>query len=100
MRCLFPKVLSGMARCSRTKTYAPLCGHLINYMDGMEDILQGGRDEMRGFGGRAGFTTFARIFSASFLFVSLCLLVLFLGWCCLLGFVCFVFFKPVKDFCK
>ena len=58
-------------------------------MDGMEDTLQGGRDEMRGFGGRAcGFTTFARIFTGSFLFVALCLLVLLLGWCCLLGFVC------------
>ena len=48
-------------------------------MDGMEDTLQGGRDEMRGFGGRAGFTTFARIFTGSFLFVSLCLLVLCFG---------------------
>ena len=46
-------------------------------MDGMEDILQGGRDEMRGFGGRAGFTTFGRFFTGSFLSVSLCLLVLF-----------------------
>ena len=49
------------------------CGHLINYMDGMEDILQGGRDEMRGFGGRVGFTTFAKIFTGSFcLFACVC----------------------------
>ena len=27
-------------------------------LDGMADILQGGRDEMRGFGGHAGFTPF------------------------------------------
>ena len=54
-------------------------------MDGMEDILQGGRDELRGFGGRAGFTTFARIFTGSFcllVFVGFVFgLVLFVGLC-------------------
>ena len=55
-------------------------GHLINYLDGMDDILQGGRDEMRGYGGRAGFTAFARIFTGSFLS--------FWWFCC----VVFVFF--------
>ena len=38
-------------------------------MDGMEDTLQGGRDEMRGFGGRAGFTIFCEDFTGSFLSV-------------------------------
>ena len=49
----------------------------------MDDILHGGRDDMRGYGGRVGFTTFARIFTGS------------LGvFGCLLGvvvFVCLVF---------
>ena len=62
-------------------------GHLINYLDGMEDILQGGRDEMRGFGGRAGFTTFARIFTGSFLSVWLFCFVCF--WFFVCGFFCF-----------
>ena len=61
-------------------------GHLIIHMDGMEDTLQGGRDEMRGFGGRAGFTPFARIFTGSS-FLCVC-------WVCVvcLAVVCFAFF--------
>ena len=47
----------------------------------MDDILQGGRDELRGFGGRAGFTTFARIFTGSFLSVWW-FVVLFLFFVC------------------
>ena len=49
----------------------------------MEDLLQGGRDEMRGFGVRAGFTTFARFSPALFV----CLVVLFcLFWFFVCGF--------------
>ena len=51
-------------------------GHLTNCLEGMDDILQGGRDDLSGYTGRAGFTTFARIFTGSFLcVVFLCLLV-------------------------
>ena len=46
----------------------------------MDDILQGGRDDMRGYGGRVGFTTFARIFTGSFCVVG--------GFCCVV--FCFV----------
>ena len=53
----------------------------------MDDILQGGRDDLSGYRGRAGFTTFARIFTGSFLcVVFLCLLVFCLFF---VLFVCF-----------
>ena len=58
-------------------------------MDGMEDTLQGGRAEMRGFGGRAGFTPFARIFTGSSFSVFVVFVLLF--GC---GFV--LFSLPVK----
>ena len=53
----------------------------------MDDILHGGRDDLRGFWGRAGFTTFARIFTGCFLcfvvsFVCLCLFFFVLFVCC------------------
>ena len=55
-------------------------------MDGMEELLQGGRDEMRGFRGRAGFTIFASIFTGSFcVFACVCW---FGFW---VGVVCWVF---------
>ena len=57
----------------------------------MEDILQGGRDEMRGFGGCVGFTIFARIFTGSFCLFGCVCWFCFSGWCCLLGFPCLVF---------
>ena len=50
-------------------------------MDGMEDILQGGRDEMRGLGGRVGFTLFASFSTGPFL---VCLVV---GGVCLASFL-------------
>ena len=52
-----------------------------DYLDGIEDILQAGRDEMRDFGGRAGFITLATIFTGSFLSVCFWLLCLFLVVC-------------------
>ena len=58
----------------------------------MDDILQGGRDDMRGYGERVGFTTFARIFTSSFCVVG--------GFCCvvLVLFLGFSAFQPVKRF--
>ena len=57
----------------------------------MDDILQGGRDDMRGYGERVGFTTFARIFTGSFCVVG--------GFCCVVVVVLspgFSAFQPVK----
>ena len=67
-------------------------GHLINYLDGMDDILQGGRDELRGFGGRAGFTHFCENFHR---LVSVCFGGLLCCFCFLFVFGCFAS-QPVK----
>ena len=59
-------------------------GHLINYMDGMEDTLQGGRDEMRGFGGARRFHHLCEDFHRLF-FVCFLVFVGFVFW---VGVVC------------
>ena len=64
----------GVRQSRETKKWT--CGHLINCLEGMDDILQGGRDDMRGYGGRAGFTTFVRILTGSF-----CVFGVFVGFC-------------------
>ena len=66
-------------------------GHLINYLDGMEDILQGRRDEMRGFGGARRFHHFCKNFHR--LFVCLFLFALLVFGCL---FVVFSASQPVK----
>ena len=71
-------------------------GHLIFHMDGKEDTLYGGRDDMRGLGARF-VSPLLRVFTGTSLVCVVGLVLL----CLFLVLVCFVFpFMPVENSCK